>query len=125
MLGVGRAREVQDWAKRAYLDGSIQPMRPGAEMRVKLQKSPAQQLNQDRFLRGLRAVEARVKVLARDPAWGERKAAPIWPTFSVAVGDTDIGTLSRDGDWSWHAEGLRLLQVQTGAEIMANAPARR
>ena len=124
VVGEGRAREVQDWAKRAYVAGTIAPMRPGAEMRVKLQKSPEQQRNQDKFLRGLRAVEARVRVLARDPAWVEQKVAPVWSSFGVNVGDVEVGNLSRDGEWTWTEVGLRLLQMRSGAEVLANAPGR-
>ena len=124
LVGDGRAREVQDWAKGAYTSGRLQPMRPGADMRVKLQKSPAQQQNQDRFLRGLRAVEARLRVLAREPGWVPRQAAPVWQTFTVIVGDIDVGSLSRDGEWTWYDAGLRVLQVHSGGQLLACAPAR-
>ena len=123
-VGDGRAREFQDWALRAYATGAVDPISPGAEMRVRLQKRPAQRLNQERFLRGLRAVEAQVRILARDPAWQGGRAAPVWRTFSVAVGEVEVGTLSREGDWTWHAAGLRLLQLQSGAQLLAGAPGR-
>ena len=123
----GRAFELRDWVVEAYRDGLLEPAKGDKEAaRVRVERSPAQKANLAIFVRGLRAVEQHVKRVATAAGTEAVLVRPDFASWSIlAASDVVVATLPRGaGELEWVEEGLRAVQAESGAALLAGLQGR-
>ena len=132
LVANGRAPEVRDWMRELY-EGDETMRIKGADMKVRVERSPEQKANLGYFLRGLRATEHRLAKLRAaqvddeqdDRMEGQPGAKPDWRRWAITVGTLTVAHLPRGAqEVTWTADGLAFLKAGSGAELLAEVEGR-